>query len=100
MPPVRMMGDGRKAKNPKQTLARLLKYLMLYKVRIFVVLLCIFTAALVSAISSTALGQLVDDYILPMIKTGSTDFAPVLRFLVSLACILLWAWWPPSCKAI
>ena len=89
MPPVHMRGDGRKAKDPKKTLARLLKYLMLYKVRIFVVLLCIFAAALVSAVSSTALGRLVDDYILPMVKTGSTDFAPVLRFLVVLACIFL-----------
>ena len=89
MPPVHMRGDGRKAKDPKKTLTRLLKYLMLYKVRIFVVLLCIFAAALVSAVSSTALGRLVDDYILPMVKTGSTDFAPVLRFLVVLACIFL-----------
>ena len=89
MPPVRMRGDGRKAKDPKKTFGRLLKYLMQYKVRVIIVLLCIFTAALVSAISSTALGQLVDDYILPMIKAGSTDFAPVLRFLVSLACVFV-----------
>ena len=27
MPPVRMRGDGRKAKNPKQTLLRLMSYL-------------------------------------------------------------------------
>jgi len=89
MPPVRMRGDGRKAKDPKKTFARLLKYLMNYKARVIIVLLCIFTAALVSAVSSTALGQLVDDYILPMVKTGSTDFAPVLRFLMILACIFV-----------
>ena len=89
MPPVRMRGDGRKAKDPKKTFGRLLKYLMQYKVRVMIVLLCIFTAALVSAVSSTALGQLVDDYILPMVKSGSTDFAPVLRFLVSLACVFV-----------
>ena len=87
MAPPRMMGDGRKAKDPKKTLARLLKYLMQYKLRIFTVLLCIFVAALVSAISSTALGKLVDDYILPMVASGSTDFAPILRFLVSLVCV-------------
>ena len=89
MPPVRMMGDGRKARDPKKTLGRLLKYLMLYKARIVIVLLCIFVAALVSAVSATALGQLVDDYIKPMIATGSTDFAPVLRFLVGLACVFV-----------
>ena len=89
MPPVRMMGDGRKARNPKKTFGRLLKYLTLYKARIIIVLLCIFIAALVSAVSATALGRLVDDYIKPMIATGSTDFAPVLRFLVGLACIFV-----------
>jgi len=89
MPPVRMRGDGRKAKDPKKTFARLLKYLMNYKARVITVFLCIFIAALVSAVSSTALGQLVDDYILPMVKTGSTDFAPVLRFLMILACIFV-----------
>ena len=35
MPPVRMRGDGRKAKDPKKTLGRLLKYLMNYKLRLF-----------------------------------------------------------------
>ena len=89
MPPVRMRGDGRKAKDPKKTFARLLKYMMNYKARVITVFLCIFIAALVSAVSSTALGQLVDDYILPMVKTGSTDFAPVLRFLVVLACVFV-----------
>ena len=89
MPPVRMRGDGRKAKDPKKTFARLLKYMMNYKARVITVFLCIFIAALVSAVSSTALGQLVDNYILPMVKTGSTDFAPVLRFLVVLACVFV-----------
>ncbi len=89
MPPVQMRGDGRQAKDPKKTFARLLKYLMNYKVRVFIVLLCIFTTALVSAISSTALGQLVDEYILPMVKAGDTDFAPVFRFLVGLACVFV-----------
>ena len=89
MPPVRMSGDGRQAKDPKKTFSRLLKYLMNYKGRVFIVLLCIFTTAMVSAVSSTALGQLVDDYILPMVKTGSTDFAPVFHFLVGLACVFV-----------
>ena len=32
MPPVHMKGDGRKAKNPKKTLLRLLSYLKPYRV--------------------------------------------------------------------
>ena len=89
MPPVRMSGDGRMAKNPKKTLGRLLKYLIQYKFTVLIVLVCIFTTALVQAQSSTALGKLVDNYILPMVKTGSTDFDPIWRFLVQLACIFV-----------
>ena len=89
MPPVRMRGDGRKAKDPKKTLLRLLKYLMQYKLSILAVLLCIFTTAYVSSRSATALGKLVDDFILPMVATGSADFTPVWNFLVQLACIFL-----------
>ena len=87
MAPPRMMGDGRKAKDPKKTILRILKYMLQYKLTIFFVLLCILTTALVSAINSTALGDLVDDYILPMVRTGSTDFSPIFRFLVGLACV-------------
>ena len=47
-----MMGDGRKAKDPKKTFIRLLKYLMLYKARIFTVLLCIFVATTASLVSA------------------------------------------------
>ena len=36
MPPVRMQGDGRKAKNPKKTLARLLGYMKPYTGRLIV----------------------------------------------------------------
>ena len=89
MPPVRMRGDGRKAKDPKKTLGRLLKYLLKYKFTLLVVIACIFTTALVQSRSSTALGNLVDDYILPMVASGSTDFAPIWSFLIKLACIFV-----------
>ena len=89
MPPVKMSGDGRMAKDPKKTLGRLLKYLMQYKLTILVVLLCIFVTAFAQTRGSTALGRLVDDYILPMVESGSTDFAPVWSFIVRLACIFV-----------
>ena len=89
MPPVRMRGDGRKAKDPKKTLGRLLKYLMNYKLRLFCVIACIFITAFVQSQSATALGRLVDEFILPMVATGSTDFAPIWNFLMKLACIFV-----------
>ena len=89
MPPARMRGDGRKAKDPKKTFLRLLKYLLAYKGTILIVLLCIFAAALVQSRSSVMLGTLVDDYILPMVASGSTDFAPIVRFLTTMLGIFL-----------
>ncbi len=84
MPPVKMRGDGRMAKNPKNTLLRLLSYLKKYAPILVVVMLCIFTTAFAQTKSSTALGTLVDNYILPMVATGSVDFAPIAKFLMTL----------------
>ena len=88
-PPRPFHGDGRKAKNPKQTVLRQLKYLFKYKVTIAIVLLCILATALVQSRSSIMLGTLVDDYILPMVADRSTDFAPIAKFLLSMVVIFL-----------
>ena len=89
MPPARMRGDGRKAKNPKNTLLRLLSYLKHYAGILAVVMVCIFVAAYAQTTSSTALGKLVDNFILPMVAVGSTDFDPMLKFLIQLAGIFV-----------
>ena len=89
MPPVRMRGDGRMAKDPKKTLLRLLGYLKHYWVILVIVLLCILVTAYTQSRSSTALGKLVDEFILPMVESGSGDFAPLFDFIVQLACIFL-----------
>ena len=87
MPPVRMRGDGRKASNPRKTLLRLLSYLKKYTPTLVLVLVCILLASVAQAQGSRALGPLVDDYILPMVEQGSTDFSPLFGYLVKLACI-------------
>ena len=87
MPPVRMRGDGRKASNPKKTLLRLLSYLKKYTPTLILVLVCILLASVAQAQGSRALGPLVDDYILPMVESGSTDFSPLFGYLAKLACI-------------
>ena len=89
MPPARMRGDGRMAKDPKKTLLRLLSYLKKHTFTLLLVLLCIFLTAFAQTKSSTALGKLVDDYILPMVAAGSTDFDPIFRFLLQLVVIFL-----------
>ena len=87
MPPAKMRGDGRKAKNPGKTLLRLLGYMLKYWYILIVVLICIFVNAVAQSAGSVALGRLVDDFILPMIAAGSSDFAPVVVFLAELAGI-------------
>ena len=89
MAPPRIMGDGRKAKDPKKTFVRLLKYMLQYKFHVLLVLLCIFAQALVQSRSAIMLGTLVDDHILPMVKTGSQDFGPILKFLLQMGAIFL-----------
>ena len=89
MPPVKMRGDGRMAKDPKKTLFRLLSYLKKHIAVLAVVLLCILVAAYATITGSTALGRLVDDFILPMVATGSTDFSALAAFIVRIACIFV-----------
>ena len=89
MPPARMRGDGRKAKDPKKTLLRLLSYLKKYTGTLIIVFLCIIAVAVSQTTGSTALGRIVDDFILPMVKTGSADFAPLWNFLIQIACIFV-----------
>ena len=60
MPPVRMRGDGRKAKNPRKTLLRLLGYMKPYLPTLGVVLLCIIANAVAQTTGSRSLGTLVD----------------------------------------
>ena len=89
MPPPHMRGDGRMAKNPKKTFLRLLSYLKHYWFTLLMVMVCIFVVALTQSQSSTALGKMVDQFILPMVENNSSDFTPLWNFLVQLACIFL-----------
>ena len=89
MPPVKMRGDGRMAKDPKKTLLRLLSYLKKHIPILTLVLLCIFLSAFASITGSRALGILVDQYILPMVASGSGDFGPLMGFIGKIACIFV-----------
>ena len=87
MPPVRMRGDGRKAKNPKQTFLRLLSYMKQYIPSLILVMLCIVIAAFAQTTSSKSIGTLVDDYIKPMVATGSVDFGPIAGYLFKIGLV-------------
>ena len=87
MPPVKMRGDGRMAKSPKKTLLRLLSYLKRYTPTLLIVLLCIFLSSYAQTMGSRSLGTLVDDYILPMVASGSQDYGPMMGYLTKIALI-------------
>ena len=87
MPPVKFSKDGRKAKDPKKTLLRLLGYMKQYIPNLLAVLVCIVISAIASTRGSENIGNLVDDYILPMVASGSTDFEPLAKYLVGIGAI-------------
>ena len=89
MPPVRMRGDGRMAKNPKKTLLRLVSYMKPHIPVLIIVFLCIIISSFAQTMGSQSLGTLVDDYIQPMVDNHSTDFGPVLTYLIKIACIFV-----------
>ncbi len=87
MPPVRMRGNGRKAKNPGKTMLRILSYLKSYIPHLIAVMVCIYAAAQIQTVGSENVGKLVDNYIVPMIGSGSEDFGPLIQYLIQLAGI-------------
>ena len=87
MPPIKMRGDGRKAKNPKQTFTRLLGYLKPYKWHMLGTVLCIIASSVASVLSNASLSKLIEDFIKPMLKQEVPDYSPLLRFLGLMACI-------------
>ena len=89
MPPVKMSGDGRKAKNPKQTFLRLLGYLKPYKGRLIAMVVCIIAATVATVASNASLNLLIEDYIEPMLTQQTPDFGPLIRFLFGMAAVYL-----------
>ena len=87
MPPMKFSKDGRKAKDPKKTLLRLLGYMKHYIPNLLAVLVCIVVAAIASTKGSENIGNLVDNYILPMVASGSTDFAPLTEYLIRIGIV-------------
>ena len=87
MPPVRMRGDGRKAKNPKKTFSRLFSYMKPYGARLVGMVICIILAAVIQVASNGSLRILVDDYVTPMLGQTDPSFVPLLRFLALMALL-------------
>ena len=89
MPPVRFTGDGRKAKNPKKILGRLLSYMKPYRRTLVLVIICILLASVAQVASSKSLEYIVEDYVRPLVGVENPDFMPLIRFLILIACVYI-----------
>ena len=87
MPPIRMKGDGRKAKDPKKTLARLFSYTRPYLGTMILVVVCILIGSLATALSSYSLDPLINNYITPLTGQENPDYAPLIRFLIGMGVV-------------
>lgn len=76
-------------KNSLAVLKRVFRYMMhYYKLPFAMVVLCILISAIANVIGATFPQTLVDDYIVPMLQTGSTDFSGLGHAIIRLICIL------------
>lgn len=76
-------------KNSLAVLKRVFRYMMhYYKLPFTMVVLCILISAIANVIGATFPQTLVDDYIVPMLQTGSTDFSGLGHAMIRLICIL------------
>ena len=89
MPPIKMKGDGRKAKDPKKTILRLLSYLKQYTPALIIVVICILVSSVAQAASSASLGTLVDDHIKPLLGQTAPSYAGLIKFLCIMAGLYL-----------
>ena len=68
---------------------RVVRYMLrLYKIPFFLVVVCILLSAVSTVTAATFPQSLVDDYVVPMLASGSTDFSALAQALVRLACLL------------
>ena len=85
MPPVRLPKDARKAKNPAQTIKRLLGYLNPYRVILSIMVLCLIVSSVVQVLGDKSLQYIIDNCITPMIGQIDPDYAPLIQFITLMA---------------
>lgn len=80
--------SGKKAKSPMKTLMRVFGYVLkYYKFRYIFVVIFIFISAVANVRGTMFMRSLIDNYIVPLVNTGSHDFGPLLRAMGAMACI-------------
>ena len=76
--------------NPYGVLNRVFRYMFRSYGGLFVlVLFCILVSAIATVISAAFPQTLIDDYITPMIQSGSRDFSPLIQDIIRLVVIMV-----------
>ena len=84
------MAGGKRSKNPKKTLGRLLHYIRDgYAVQFGVVLVCILISAVVNVAGSMFLRVLIDDYIAPLMLEAAPVFTGLIHAILLMGLIYL-----------
>ena len=83
------MNQQTKNSGSMTVLKRVIQYMLhYYKFTFLLVIVCILVSAVATVVGSTFPQSLVDDYILPMLNSGSRDFSGLARDLVRLGCVM------------
>ena len=81
--------SGSRVNTATKLISRVIRYMLhYYKFPFLLVIICILITAIATVVGATFPQTLVDDYITPMLKTGSDDFSGLASQLVCLACIM------------
>ena len=76
-------------KKDSEVLSRVLRYMLRFYGPLFaLVVVCILLSAVATVVAATFPQTLVDDYIIPMLSSGSRDFSGLAADLTRLACLL------------
>ena len=73
----------------KSAMKRLMQYILRYKGRVVLVLICIILSSAASVASSLFIETLIDDYISPLLLEASPVFTGLLKALAMMACIYM-----------
>ena len=72
--------------NPGKLFLRLMRFIMKrYAIHLAIVIVCIFASVFASLQGTLFMQRLIDDYIVPMYESGSTDFTPLLTAITTVA---------------
>ena len=79
-------GPKPKIKNPGKLFARLMGFIFKkYLPACIIVVICIFVSVLANVQGTMFTKNLIDDYIVPLLKTGSSDYGPLLAAMGKVA---------------